>query len=87
MFIRELDAYFSSMGRRQQKNTKEQVVNLKWHGINQVLNKGRERQGGAVSKALVEEESMNLNPNRSLLMQNIRDFIFCFLYLLNALSP
>jgi len=63
MFIRELDAYFSSMGRRQQKNTKEQVVNLKWHGINQVLNKGRERQGGAVSKALVEEESMNLNPS------------------------
>lgn len=47
----------------------------------------QQRKGGAVSKALVEEESMNLNPNRSLLMQNIRDFIFCFLYLLNALSP
>lgn len=60
---------------------------MAWYKLSAQQRKGKERQDGAVSKALVEKESLNLNPISSLLMQNIRDFIFCFLYLLNALNP
>ena len=58
---------------------------MAWYKPSAQQMKGKERRDGAVSKALVEEESLNLNPIRSFLMQNIRDFIFCFLDLLKSM--